>query len=166
MSKQPENEFQKKPRTQTRLKGLADRGFIIIVTRAFGPNGEDLIDRDGPRFSGERGVKIRVRQGELEEDVILSPFYGDPSKLFTLPFKEGEPCELLCPESGMPLEKIPGMSSDEGGDYCAIYLSPKLHEGEIVAINNIWGNPNSNILSEGELLGLLADSETSEAEAD
>ncbi len=157
-----ENPFEKVD-TQTRLEALDDRGFVIVVTRAFGPNGEDLIDHDGPKFSGEPGVKLRVRQGDVEEDVILSPYYGDPSKVFDSPFTEGKPCELMVPETGAPLDKIPGMKTDEGGEFFAVYLTPKLKDGELVAINNIWGNTESQMLSEGDILKLYAEMEDPES---
>lgn len=152
------NPFATKPSTATRLEGLVERDSVQLVTKAFGPDGEELISKDGELFSGEPGVKLKVKQGDLEDLVILSPFFGDPSKKHDVDFVDGEPCELFCPESGRPLDKIPGMSSEDGGDYYAIYLTSRLDKGELVAVNNIWGNTNSRILSEDEVLLLLADS--------
>lgn len=160
MASDSENEFSEQRDTQTRLQDLTEqgRGYIVVCTRAFGPNGEDLIDRDGPRFSGEPGIKIHVKQGDTEEDVILSPFFGDPSKVWTEEFEEGTRCELTVPETGAELDQIPGMTSDdEKGHYYAIYLTEDLEEGELVAVNDIWGNYDSRILSEGELLKLYAE---------
>ena len=153
------NPFATQPVTDTRLQDMGDKGFVVVVTRAFGPNGEDLMAHDGPDFSGAPGVKVLVRQGDVEEVVILSPYYGDPAKISKAPFVEGEPCQLLCPDSEEPLDKIPGMTSEEGGEYFAIYLTPQLQEGELVAVNNVWGNTNSRIMSEDEMLLLLADAE-------
>jgi hypothetical protein len=162
MSNDTKNPFARGNETQTRLQPLGDEGLVIVVTQAFGPNGEDLIDRDGPLFSGEPGVKVRVKQGDLVEDVVLSPFYGDSSKVSNVPFKEGVPCELSVPSSGAPLDKIPGMRTDEGGEFFAIYLTPRLKNGELVAINNIWGNYNSQMLDEQGLLELYAELEGDE----
>lgn len=142
--------------TTTRLQALNEKGYVIVVTRAFGPEGEDLIDYDGPKFSGEPGVKLRVRQGDLEEDVILSPYYGDNSKITDASFKDGVKCQLFTPR-GRPLEKLPIPTSTDGGEYYAIYLTEKLDEGELVAINDVWGNYNSQLLSESEILSLYAD---------
>lgn len=154
-----ENPFERRADTTTRLQALSDRGFVIVVTRAFGPNGEDLVDYDGPKFSGEPGVKIHVKQGDVEEDVILSPYHGDHSKVFTAPFKDGVRCVLTVPETGAELDKLPKMTTDEGGEYFAIYLTERLEGGELVAINNIWGNHSSQMLSETELLDLYAPEE-------
>lgn len=149
--------------TMTRLQALDKKGYVIVVTRAFGPNGEDLIDHEGPRFSGEPGVKLTVKQGDLTEDVILSPYYGDPSKISETEFVEGKPCELFVPGTNTPLDKIPGMATEDGGEYFAIYLSPKLQDGELVAINNIWGNYTSQMLDEGEIMMKYADIESAGA---
>lgn len=163
MSSDNANEFSEAPDTQTRLQDLTDegRGYVVVCTRAFGPNGEDLIDEEGPRFSGEPGIKIHVEQGDVEEDVVLSPFFGDPSKVWTEDFDEGEPCELTVPETGEKLDRIPGMGSEDG-NYYAIYLTEDLEEGELVAVNDIWGNYDSRILSEGELLKAYAEAGESE----
>ena len=147
--------------TQTRYEGLSEKDSVQLVTTAYGPAGEDLIDREGPLFSGEPGVKLKVKQGELEELVVLSPFFGDPSKVSEAGFENGKPCEVFCPESGRPLDKIPGMSTEDGGEYYAIYLTERLDKGELVAVNNIWGQTNSRILSEDEVLLLLADAQDS-----
>lgn len=159
MSEEAKNEFEDRGDTSTRLKAINEQGYAVVVTRAYGPDGEDLIAHDGPKFSGEPGIKVHVKQGDVEEDVILSPFFGDPSKICESEFEVGERCELTCPESREPLDEIPGMVSDDGGYYYAIYLTPKLEQGELVAVNDVWGNTDSRILSEGELLKLYAERE-------
>ncbi|QDG50059.1 hypothetical protein FIV42_04695 [Persicimonas caeni] len=159
MSEDGKNEFADRPDTYTRLNAIADKGYIVVVTRAYGPDGESLINQDGPKFSGEPGVSLRVKQGDKEDIVTLSPFFGDPSKENSVEFESGKRCELTCPKSGTPLDPIPGMVSDDGGHYYAIYLTPKLEKGELVAISDVWGDTNSRILSEGELLKLYAESE-------
>ena len=153
-----DNPFETRADTTTRLQALNEQGYVIVVTRAFGPNGEDLVDYDGPKFSGEPGIKLRVVQGDVEEDVILSPYYGDHSKLFKAPFKDGVKCDLFVTAGGARLDKLPIPPSKDGGEYFAIYLTEKLDEGELVAINDVWGNYASQLLSENEILALYADS--------
>jgi hypothetical protein len=166
MSTDESNEFDERSETRSRLEDLTEngKGYVVLVTRAFGPNGEDLIDEDGPKFSGEPGIRVHVEQGDKEEDVLLSPFFGDPSKVWTEDFEEGERCKLTVPETGEELDAIPGMTSEEGGKYYAIYLTEDLEDGELVAVNDMWGNYNSRILSEDELLRLYADMEAPEEE--
>lgn len=155
-------DFKERPKTLSRLDKLSDGEQVVVVTRAYGPGGEDLIDAGDHRFSGEPGIRLRVRQGEVEDDVILSPFFGDPSKVFKAPFKDGVACELFCPQTGRPLDRVPGMKTEEGGSYYAIYLTPRLADGELVAVNDIWGNPHSRLMSEGEILRALAEQELAE----
>jgi hypothetical protein len=158
MSQETTNPFgNARPTTTTRLEALSRGGDVIVVTRAYGPNGEDLMDQDGARFSGETGIRLRVRQGGLEDDVILSPYFGDCSKRHSIEFVDGVSCELLVPGSEVSLDRIPEMGSDDGGRYFAIYLTDQLADGELVAINDIWGNHNSKILGESDLLRLYAD---------
>ena len=152
-----DNPFETRADTTTRLQALNEHGYVIVVTRAFGPNGEDLIDYDGPNFSGEPGVKLRVKQGSIEGEVTLSPYYGDPSKISTAEFVEGAQCELFVAGTDTPLTKLPIPPSKDGGEYYAIYLTEKLDGGELVAINNVWGNYGSQMLSEAEMLSLLGD---------
>ena len=159
MSDEGKNQFADRPDTATRLQAINEKGYIVMVTRAYGPNGEDLMAEDGPMFSGEPGLRIHVTQGDIEDDVYLSPFFGDPSKVSEADFEQGKRCKLTCPESGAQLDRIPGMTSDDGGHYYAIYLTPKLGKGELVAVSDVWGETNSRILSEGELLKLYAESE-------
>ena len=151
--------------TASRLSALRDDEVAIIVTQAFGPTGESLMDDDpnGPRFSGERGVRVRVRQGDVDEIVVLSPFFGDPSKIAPADFEEGVRCDLLCPISGEPLDRIKGMETPEGGSYFAIYLTPDLEGGDLVAVNDIWGDTTSQLLDEANLLRVYA--ETGEMDA-
>lgn len=160
MSEDSNNTFESDSRdTQTRLQAINDQGFVVVVTHAYGPNGEDLMAYEGPSFSGEPGVCLNVSQGDEEALVYLSPFFGDPSKHTEGDFEQGKRCKLTCPDSGEELDPIPGMTSETGASYFAIYLSDRLEEGELVAVSDIWGDTDSRILSEGELLKLYADAE-------
>ncbi len=160
------NPFSNQPNTISRLADLKDGKQVIVVTQAFGPDGEDLMDDSDHRFSGERGIKLLVRQGDVEATVCLSPFFGDPSKVTNGDFVEGERCELLCPTTREPLEEIIALRGHEGeARYYSIYLTPKLQGSELVAVNDIWGNPHSRILSEGEMLALIAEMEIAQQES-
>lgn len=161
MADEDRDDFDMRPDSESRLSDLSaeGKGYVIVCTRAFGPGGEDLIAEDGPTFSGEPGIKLHVEQGDREEDIILSPFFGDPSKVWSEDFVEGERCKLTVPQTGAELDRIPGMESEDGGQYYAIYLTEDLEDGELVAVNDLWGNYDSRVLSEGELLELYAEAE-------
>lgn len=146
-------------KTHSRLQAITKegKGHLVLVTQAFGAKGENLIDAKGPLFSGEPGVTVHVKQGELEEDVVLSPYFGDSAKVYSLPFVEGEKCELSAPD-GAPLDTLP-LTTKDGGTYFAIYISDVLKDGSLVAINDIWGNHSSKMLDEMEFMTLLIEAE-------
>ncbi len=144
--------------TYSRLEAVSKTGHLVLVTQAFGPNGENLIDHDGPLFSGEPGVKVHVKQGDLEEDVVLSPYFGDNAKFATLPFVEGVKCELSVPGTDVPLPLLP-LKSKDGSSFFAVYLTDGLKKGSLVAINDVWGNTTSKMLDEMEYMTLLMEAE-------
>ncbi len=151
-------EERNRQKTYSRLQAVTKSGHVVLVTQAFGPNGESLIDHSGPLFSGEPGVKIHVKQGTLEEDVVLSPYFGDSAKVSTLPFVDGEECELSVPGSGASFNRLP-LKSKDGSSFFAIYLTSDLQNGTLVAINNVWGNHTSKMLDEMEYMTLLMEAE-------
>ena len=156
MADEKKNAFGGRTATMTRLSALNQGENVMVVTRAYGPGGEDLMDKGNHRFSGEPGIRLFVRQGELEGEVILSPFFGDPSKVSEVDFNQNERCELFCKKGGARLREIPELSSEEEGYYYAVYLSPKLERGEVVAVSDVWGNTDSRMMGEEEMLQRLA----------
>ena len=54
-------------------------GVTVVVTQAFGPDGENLID-DKITFDGHPAVTLKVRAGDKEGLVYLSPVHGDRRK--------------------------------------------------------------------------------------
>ncbi len=151
-------EERNRQQTYSRLQAVSKSGHVVLVTQAFGPNGENLIDHDGPLFSGEPGVKLHVKQGDLEEDVVLSPYFGDTAKFSTLPFLEGEKCELTISGTNTTLPLLP-LKSKDGSSFFAIYLTDSLEKGALVAINDVWGNHSSKMLDEMEYMTLLMEAE-------
>lgn len=154
-------EERNRQQTYSRLQAVSKSGHVVLVTQAFGPNGENLIDHKGPLFSGEPGVKLHVKQGNLEEDVVLSPYFGDTAKFSTLPFVEGEKCILTIPGTDISLPQLP-LTSKDGSSFFAIYLTDGLKNGSLVAINDVWGNHTSKMLDEMEYMTLLMETEEDE----
>lgn len=126
-----------------------------LVSQAYGPEGDLLVDGTGPLFDDERGIHLFCRQGKIHGDVYLSPFRDDPRTFTEARFISGKPVEIFSPSSLTRLPIIPNLLTEEGGHYYAIYLSTLLEEGELIAVNNLWGDSRSQVLSEDELLHLL-----------
>ncbi len=134
---------------------------IVIVTQAFGPAGDDLVEAATETFDGYPGIPIRVKAGEHEGIVHLSPFHGDPRKTGMEDIPAGTKCELYCPVGGQPLAAAGTVAEGSHADYFAVYLTKRLSEGEIVAISDVWGDYHSRIIDNFELISAWAVEEES-----
>lgn len=141
---------------------------LIIVTQAFGPTGEPLVGISDVAFDDHPAVTVGVRAAGQEGLVHLSPFHGDHRKEGFTDLPEGTRCELFCPRSGQILDVLERDES-AGVTYYAIYLTPRLSQGDVVAISNIWGDYTSRIVDGFDMIsdwaGRRPDSNGSEGEA-
>ncbi len=133
----------------------------VVVNQAFGPTGESLIGVSQERFDGYPAVTLLVRAGELEELVHLSPIHGDRRKRGLESLAEGTKCELLCPLSRTPLDKVRSVIEGSNAEYFAIYLTPKLDKGSTIYISDVWGHHHSRIIDNHELISMWAAAEES-----
>ena len=124
--------------------------ILIIVTQAFGPRGDALMDVSTERFDGYPGIPVLVRAAGREEVVHLSPFHGDRRKTGMEGLEAGTPCELLCPVSRLPLD-LAG-TTDDGVSYAAIYLTRRLSAGEMIALSTVWDDYRSRVIDNFELI--------------
>lgn len=131
--------------------------IIVIVTQAFGPAGDDLIEASEVEFDGYPGIPVKVRGAGKEGIVHLSPFHGDRRKVGMDDLPAGTKCELFCPVSGKPLDKISDVAdSGDGADYYAIYLTPRLSKGDVALISDVWDDYNSRIIDNFDLISSWA----------
>ena len=132
---------------------VANEGVLIIVTQAFGPKGDQLVGVTDAEFDGYPAVTVKVKVGDEEGLVNLSPFLGDQRKSGFINITPGARCELFCPVSGEPLEFIGRLSEEEDAPgFYAIYLTDQLSQGEMVLITDIWDDYNSRIIDNNELV--------------
>jgi hypothetical protein len=137
------------------LAALEEQGGVtVIVTQAFGPRGDNLIGIRSVAFDGHPALTIGVEVGTRRGEVHLSPIHGDSRKTGFVEIPPGTKCRLYCPVSGAPLDRVSGVEGDEGTDYYAIYLTPQLSAGSMVAISDIWGHYHSRIVDNFELISL------------
>ncbi len=128
----------------------------IVVTQAFGPKGDSIIGITDVTFDGYPAVSVRVRCGELDGLVHLSPIHGDGRKRCDLDIPAGSRCELLCPVSGQPLDFVADVEDGSSARYFAIYLTPQLSSGSLVMVSDLWGHYHSRIIDDFELISQWA----------
>ncbi|MBR56973.1 MAG: hypothetical protein CMH54_02825 [Myxococcales bacterium] len=132
------------------------KDVVIVITQAFGPMGDNLVGISDVTFNGFPAVTVRVRADGQEGLVHLSPFHGDRRKKGLTDIPRGTNCEILCPVSGEPLDRVGSVGDGSGADYFAIYLTPKLSEGELVMVSNVWDHYNSRIVDNFDIVSQWA----------
>lgn len=132
--------------------------IIVIVTQAFGPKGDDLMQASTVDFDGYPGIPVRVRGAGLDGIVHLSPFHGDRRKVGMEDMPQGTKCEVFCPVSGLPLDVVgPVHENDpDGAEYRAIYLTRRLSQGDMVLISDVWGDYHSRVIDNFDLISSWA----------
>lgn len=134
-------------------------GVVIVVNQAYGPTGESLVGVSDVKFDGYPAVTLLVRIGDREEQVHLSPIHGDKRKSGLDDVEDGTKCELLCPVTKKPLERIGPVVDGSEAEYFAIYLTPKLDKGSMIYISDVWGHHHSRIVDNNELISYWATTE-------
>lgn len=99
----PKNKFLRPVRRTHKVKEK------VIITECYCPNGHSLMDENS-QFCENPGIKIKVKRNGVDEGfLILSPEFGDYSKMTVdITLKEGDLLEMFCPECG---KKLPVYSS-------------------------------------------------------
>ncbi len=137
------------------LKGPKDE-TIIVVTQAFGPKGDNLVGVSDVEFDGYPAVTLKVKADGREGLVHLSPIHGDPRKKGFTNIAPGTPCEIFCPVTEEPLPKVGEVEDGSGASYYALYLTPRMDEGAMVMISDVWGHFHSRIIDDMELISYWA----------
>jgi hypothetical protein len=129
-------------------------GVTVVVTQAFGPAGDNLVGIREEKFDGHPAITLLVEANGREGEVHISPIHGDSRKTGFTDIAPGTKCRLLCPISRRPLDRVPDVEGDEGTDYFAIYLTPQLTAGSLVAVSDTWGHYHSRIVDNFELISM------------
>lgn len=132
---------------------------VIVVNQAYGPTGEKLVGISDVTFDGHPAITLLVRAAGREELVHLSPIHGDRRKKGLEDLPSGTKCELLCPTTKNPLDRVGKVVEGSEADYCAIYLSRKLERGSMIYVSDVWGHHHSRIVDNNELISYWAAAE-------
>jgi hypothetical protein len=128
----------------------------VIVTQAYGPRGDNLVGISDVQFDGNPAVTLKIRVGDREGLVHLSPIHGDSRKVKPFNIEPGTRCELLCPVSDQTLDLVGEVEDGSGARYYAIYLTPALSRGTMVMVSDLWGHYHSRIIDDFELISAWA----------
>lgn len=128
----------------------------IVVTQAYGPDGDQVVGISDQAFDGYPALTLLVRADGKEGQVHLSPIHGDNRKAGFTDIAVGTKLELLCPVSKKPLEIVESIEGEVGGDYCALYLTSALSKGSMIMVSNVWGHYHSRVVNEFELISYWA----------
>ena len=129
-------------------------GVTIVVSQAFGPRGDSLIGLSEVRFDEWPAITLLIEAAGKQGMLHLSPIHGDTRKAGFTDIEPNTRIQLFCPVTRQPLDRVPDVSGDLESIYYAIYLTPQLSMGSIVAISDIWGHPHSRIIDNFELISL------------
>jgi len=124
---------------------------IVVINQAFGPKGHNLVGLNGVTFDGYPAITLFVRGGNYEGFVHLSPIHGDARKFGLEELDAGTKCQLFCPVSRTPLDRV-GAIDGGPAEYCALYLTPKLERGSMVYLSDVWDHHHSRIVDHNELI--------------
>ncbi len=142
-----------KPQEELHVKvEPVEQDVLIIVTRAFGPTGANLVGLTDVEFDGYPAVTVGVRVNGQEGLVHLSPFHGDRRKVAFGEIEDGARCELFCPVTRAPLPRLVDGDAEGRPGYYALYLTPELSRGEMVLLSDIWNDYTSRIIDNNELI--------------
>ena len=131
----------------------ANDGVQIVVSKAFGPAGDNLVGTSDVTFDGFPAVTVRVRLADGREgDVHLSPIHGDARKSGFTDIEVGTVCTLLCPISGQPLERVEEIDDAFGAGYYALYRTAALSRSSMIMISDVWGHYHSRVVDDFELI--------------
>lgn len=132
-------------------------GITVVVTQAYGPAGDSLMGLGGVSFDGYPAVTLLLRLPDGREGLVhLSPIHGDTRKAGLTDIAPGTRCELLCPVTRRPLDKLGPVDDGSGADYYALYLTPRLSRGDTVMVSDVWEHFHSRIIDGYEVISYWA----------
>ena len=135
-----------------------EQGVQIVVSKAFGPKGDNLVGVSDVTFDGFPALSILLRTEDGREGIVhLSPIHGDSRKTGFTDIKPGTRLSLVCPISGLPLERVEDIDDAYGAGYYALYRTMDLSKGAMIMISDIWGHYHSRVIDDFELIAAWAE---------
>ena len=133
---------------------MSDQSDVqIIVSKLYGPNGDNLVGLSDVTFDGFPAITLCVETPDGRSgEVHLSPIHGDARKEGYTAIPVGTRCRLSCPVSKKPLKKVEEIDDTFGAGYFALYRTADLSEASVVMISDVWGHYHSRVVDNFELI--------------
>jgi hypothetical protein len=116
----------------------------VVATSVFCHNGHQLID-ETMEISGHPAIHVEVEYEGRILDAYLSAIGGDHSKYVSpnVSIEPGVRTPIRCPVCHEQLPPVAPCSSDCGGDYIALFLTPDADFKYIIGICDVSGCPSA-----------------------
>ena len=135
-----------------------EQGVQIVVSKAFGPQGDNLVGVSDVTFDGFPAVSLLIKTEDGQEGVVhLSPIHGDSRKTGFTDISPGTRLSLYCPVSKEPLERVEDIDDAYGAGYYALYRTEALSRGAMIMVSDIWGHYHSRVIDDFELIAAWAE---------
>jgi len=123
---------------------------LLLVNECYCQNGHNLISNSAI-FNGFKGIVIKVRRGEQEGLVALSPVYGYKSRVsLNVDLFDEQIWEICCPQCRVSLPVYSDCSC--GGNMIALFTDKGASFSNCIGICNRIGCYNAGIQHSNELL--------------
>lgn len=123
---------------------------LLLVKECYCQNGHNLISNSAI-FNGFKGIVIKVRRGNQEGLVALSPVYGYKSRVsLNVDLFDDQVWEICCPQCGVTLPTYSDCAC--GGKMIAIFTDQTANFANCIGICNRIGCYNAGIQHSNELL--------------
>ena len=135
-----------------------EQGVQIVVSKAFGPKGDNLVGISDVTFDGFPALSLLLKTEDGREGVVhLSPIHGDARKTGFADIEPGTRLALFCPVSKEALERVEDIDDAYGAGYYALYRTEALSRGAMIMISDVWGHYHSRVIDDFELIAAWAE---------
>ena len=127
-----------------------ERKHVLVVSACYCPNRHNLVNSRA-QFNEFDGILLRLRKGEEDGLVALSPVYGDRSRIsLGLRLERSDVYTLLCPECGITLPVYD--QCDCGADLFALFMTGDVSFANCICVCSRVGCHHSVVRHGNEVL--------------